>query len=62
MKNGFLYPGYLPSCSRKIALRTKLPEKEIAIMAIKLAEIAHEENREDYRKSHVGYYLIGKAF
>lgn len=45
----------------KIALRTKLPEKEIAILAIKLAEKAHEENKEDDRKSHVGYYLIGKG-
>jgi len=43
-----------------IAQKSPLPESDIAAIAIKLANNS-KENKEDYRKRHVGYYLIDKG-
>jgi len=43
----------------RIAKQSKLSEKEVAELAIELAQ--HQELETDARTTHVGYYLIGKG-
>jgi len=45
----------------KLATRTEISEKEVAQIALDLTIKNHASEGEDYRKSHVGYFLINKG-
>ncbi|MBS1932842.1 MAG: cyclic beta 1-2 glucan synthetase, partial [Bacteroidetes bacterium] len=45
----------------KIAEKTTLSETEVAETAVKFSGCGKDTNSDDYRKSHVGYYLIHKG-
>ncbi len=42
-----------------IAKQSKIPESEVARIAIQLGQTSYEKNKSDKRKAHVGYYLVG---
>jgi cellobiose phosphorylase len=44
-----------------LAKRSKRPEKEVAITAMRLADGSKEKYGASHRKAHVGYYLIDKG-
>ena len=45
----------------QIAKNSKLPEADVARIAIQLAKQSEEKNGPDHRTAHVGYYLIGEG-
>jgi len=44
-----------------IAKQSKVSENDVARIALNLAQESFAKNKEDNRKAHVGYYLLGKG-